>query len=238
MTWACILLYILIFSWRYYLLIKCLDIDPEEFANRFPSKLDLRYGVTSDEATSSMPSAEIVKLEKEHCTESVVKIRRTKDHITVTSRTNEETTSFLSAERNVWLVFELYGVRVKIEEETLVEGCQNAASDEGCVEADTGPGASRLADPVNLQEPIRQNFTSLLNSLEIKELLDHLYEENILTERELDELHEADKTRATRRLLVNILSKRPVSKKALEKALKDTKQDFLIGKFFSEAPKE
>lgn len=221
------------FFFRYYLLISYIDCDPDELSNRHPSKLDLRHAPSNDDTTANTTWTKIVKLEKEQCTDGVITVKRTGNQITVTSSTEETESSSVAAGRKVWLMFELYGVRVKIEAGKLGEVAE--ASDEA---TSVAIRVERIADPVLLQEGIQQNFIHLLQSLEIGEFLDHLYQEDVLTTREVEELHDSERRQATRKLLLKILSKRPVSRKGFMKALKDTKQDFLIPSFFSETSKE
>jgi len=163
-----------------------------------------------------------------------VMVKRDGGQITVTSGTGEVTKCSLDEEQKAWLVFELYGVTVKARVMSPgVEQRDVNGSEEAVWGGQTLPSRNTIADPVLLQEGIQSNFIVLLDSLNLPEFLDHLFEGEMITRVEVGRLHEMDRLTATRTLLLSILSVRPVSKKAFINALEKTLQGFLIEKFLA-----
>ncbi|WAR14512.1 hypothetical protein MAR_004617 [Mya arenaria] len=101
------------------------------------------------------------------------------------------------------------------------------------VPASTAPPASP-EDPVYLKDVIQKHFTYLKNNFTVTDVIDHMYENKMITHTELTSIASHQPAMQTRSVLVNILSNRPVSKKAFINALNKTHQEFLIEKFFPE----
>lgn len=220
-------------------------VAPEEFAERYPYRLDTRHPCTADSTISDTFWYQIEKLEKEQCTGGIVTVRYTDNEITVNTAAGETKSCDVEPRRSVWLVLELYGVSVKVETNMsnppseLSEPVQ-CTDNGGDVENENLREfrSSRIPDPVNLKKPIQQNFVKIKQNLKLQELVDHLYAAEMLTTDELTHLFEVDSAKASNHLLLKILSTRPVSKKALIKALQETLQEHLITFFFPEMVKE
>ena len=102
------------------------------------------------------------------------------------------------------------------------------------------PAATNIDDPVSLDKAIQKNFTKLRDTFIVDEFIDYMFENDLLTRTELQQLEttcQNDKTKATKKVLMN-LSARPVSKKFMLMALENTKQQFLGQLFFPEEEKE
>ncbi|KAH3755241.1 uncharacterized protein LOC127848667 [Dreissena polymorpha] len=97
------------------------------------------------------------------------------------------------------------------------------------------PQPCRIGDPVWLKDAIQKNFTTILKTFVATPFVDFLYESDMITVEEMEKVHSLTTSAAARYVLIDILSKRPVSKKAVERALKETKQDFLMDILFSNA---
>lgn len=101
-------------------------------------------------------------------------------------------------------------------------------------------GISQIEDPVSLDKAIQKNFTKLRDTFVVNEFIDYMFENDLLTRVEFEQLGEMchqDKTKATKKVLM-CLSARPVSKKFMLMALENTKQQFLTQIFFPEEEKE
>ncbi|XP_060590608.1 uncharacterized protein LOC132745669 [Ruditapes philippinarum] len=100
--------------------------------------------------------------------------------------------------------------------------------------------ASQIDDPVSLEKAIQKNFTTLRDSFIVDEFIDNMFENEVITRTEFQQLElvcQQDKTKATKKVLMS-LSLRPVSKKFIMTALEKTKQQFLAQYFFPEEEKE
>lgn len=62
--------------------------------------------------------------------------------------------------------------------------------------------------------------------------VDYLYESDMITLEEMETAHEKLNSAAARYVLIDIMSKRPISKQSIERALNETKQEFLIETLF------
>ncbi|KAH3755321.1 hypothetical protein DPMN_190012 [Dreissena polymorpha] len=77
------------------------------------------------------------------------------------------------------------------------------------------PQQCRIGDPVWLKDAIQKNFTTILKTFVATPFVDFLYESDMITVEEMERVHGLTTSAAARYVLINILSKRPVSKKQL-----------------------
>ena len=133
-----------------------------------------------------------------------------------------------------WLVLELYGISVHLNVNPTKPNTTSG---------NHGPLSPPLSSPfswignvnpdvVDIKDAIRTNFVYLKQHFHVDEFLDHLFNDGVITEVELSRLTGTPQQHDRVRDTLMLLRSRPVSKTAFIKALTDTKQEFLIEKFF------
>lgn len=97
-----------------------------------------------------------------------------------------------------------------------------------------------IDDPVSIGKAIQKNFTKLRDSFIVNDFLDYMFENDMMTKNEFEQLDgmlSSNRQQVTKRVLL-LLSSRPVSKKFMLMALENTKQQFLVPLFFPDEEKE
>ncbi|KAL4220781.1 hypothetical protein ACF0H5_019049 [Mactra antiquata] len=234
---------------------------PEEFYKQNIDKFDVSHQEKYQQAT--LPDViEIEKFEKEECTGNPILISYDGKKMNYKSASGKRGSHLVSNTDSeiVRFVFELYGVSATLDvidrpgDVIKISGVTPIMADipedtpgNNVVDGASGTDTStpirtdnEIEDPVYLEQPIRKYFTTLRDSFTVDEFIDNMYEQNLLTEKELTDigkLCEKSKHQATKQVLIK-LSNCPVSKKFMLDALENTRQSYLCKYFFPTEEKE
>lgn len=210
----------------------------------------MRRACAADVTESDMLWRHFEKLEKGECTDNAISVRYTGKELQL-STGSELKKCVPNVGRPVWLVFELYGISIKASsgDKPLYSSAQ-ISSDSSVpvphpdtfsqnIPSEPEPSRTNLNDDaVSLQKSIQRNIVYLKENLRVDEVIDHLYQAEVLTQQQYSALQGMEKTKATAHVLVEILSRRLISKRLFIDILEKTCQPFLIPKFFPENEKE
>lgn len=210
----------------------------------------MRRACAADVTESDMSWRHFEKLEKGECTDNAVSVRYTGKELQLL--TGSELKNCVSnVGRPVWLVFELYGISVKASSgDAPAYNSVQITSDSSVpvrhpdvvgqnIPIGPEPPRTKLNDnAVSLQKAIQRNIVYLKENLRVDEVIDHLFQAEVITPQEYSALQDVEKSRATTRVLMDILSKRLISKRLFIDILEKTCQSFLIPIFFPENEKE
>jgi len=227
----CTVLIIVLLS-RYYLMLRFTKQSPREFVQRNKGLFDVN--VPSEHCLPQWIDIGR-KLEKEMCTRPIT-IAFTGQSIRYMNNRGDQTTvnCLLNRDDKVWLVLELYGISVHLDVNAAPPS--TPSGNPGPLSPPLSPPSSWIGnvnpDVVDIKDAIRTNFVYLKQHFHVDEFLDHLFNDGVITEGELSRLAGTQPPHEKVRATLMFLMSRPVSKTAFIKALTDTKQEFLIEKFF------
>ena len=219
---------------RYYLMLRFTKQSPREFVQRNKGLFDVN--VPSEHCSPQWIDIGR-KLEKEMCTRPIT-IAFTGQSIRCTNNRGDQTTvnCLLNMGDKVWLVLELYGISVHLDVNPEPRNTPQGNLSGGPISPPLSPPSSWIGnvnpDVVDIKDAIRTNFVYLKQHFHVDEFLDHLFNDGVITEVELSRLTGTPQQHDRVRDTLMLLRSRPVSKTAFIKALTDTKQEFLIEKFF------